>query len=295
MSQCGRSWVAARFWLRRCDRVGARAQVWGRPYVENLGRIEIGDAFWLASRPIQSHLVTGVGGLIRIGNRVTLGHGVAIAAHAEVTLGDEVQAAPLLVVMDTDFHTPGLREGSARPKPIHIGAHVQCGSCVTVLPGTRIGDGAKIAPGSVVSGVIPPRAFVRGVPARVVEPGDGESLGDLPDRIARLVQTVFGLSSPPGASEGPEQIPGWDSLGGLRLILALEEAFGISLNEDAWARVGSVEDIVRLIVRLTATVDHGNDGVIGNVAALFSRAPLQGRAGAAETSAVDFSGGPANG
>ena len=50
---------------------------------------------------------------------------------------------------------------------IEIGDFVWCGSRVTILPDTKIGEGAIIQAGAVVHGEIPPLAIVGGNPAKV--------------------------------------------------------------------------------------------------------------------------------
>lgn len=52
-------------------------------------------------------------------------------------------------------------------KGVEIGDFVWMGSRVTVLPGTRIGEGAIIQAGAVVHGEIPPLAVAGGNPAKV--------------------------------------------------------------------------------------------------------------------------------
>jgi acetyltransferase-like isoleucine patch superfamily enzyme len=51
---------------------------------------------------------------------------------------------------------------------VEIGRDVLIGANATVLPGVRIGDGAVVAAGSVVTRDVPPGATVAGVPARVI-------------------------------------------------------------------------------------------------------------------------------
>lgn len=51
--------------------------------------------------------------------------------------------------------------------PITIGSDVWVGAKVVLAPGTEVGDGAVLGLAAVVSGTIPPRALMRGNPARM--------------------------------------------------------------------------------------------------------------------------------
>ncbi|MBP7086410.1 MAG: transferase [Enterococcus sp.] len=53
--------------------------------------------------------------------------------------------------------------------PISIGKNVWIGANATVLPGVRIGDGAIIAAGAVVSKDVEENTIVGGVPAKVMK------------------------------------------------------------------------------------------------------------------------------
>ena len=59
-------------------------------------------------------------------------------------------------------------------KDIEIGDFVWIGSNVTILPGTKIGEGAIIQGGAVVHGEIPPYAIAGGNPAKVFKYRDIE-------------------------------------------------------------------------------------------------------------------------
>ena len=54
-------------------------------------------------------------------------------------------------------------------QPIIIGNHVWIGMNVTILKGVRIGDGAIVAAGAVVTKDVPENTLVGGVPARVLK------------------------------------------------------------------------------------------------------------------------------
>lgn len=53
--------------------------------------------------------------------------------------------------------------------PVEIGSWVLVGANATILPGIKIGDGAVVAAGAVVTRDVPSGALVAGVPARVVK------------------------------------------------------------------------------------------------------------------------------
>jgi acetyltransferase-like isoleucine patch superfamily enzyme/acyl carrier protein len=243
-------------WLRTCARVGKNPALDGKPTVLAIlgGSIEVGDRFRLSSRPVPSHVISS--GILRIGDDVSIAHGAAIAATVRVSIGHRTRIGPFLVLMDTDFHGDRARVG-ARPTantsvgpesgfaPVAIGADVRIGAHVTILRGTTIGDGATIAARSVVNGEIPAGAFAQGVPARVrVDHGHSQDAD-----AAAVAMRVFGLATPPDLDSGPDEIAQWDSLGALKLLLALEEELGIVLDEDAIAGARTVADLQTAVER----------------------------------------------
>ncbi|MFT3768665.1 MAG: phosphopantetheine-binding protein [Minicystis sp.] len=239
--------------LRGVSRLGARACVHGSPVIDNQGTITIGDDLCLSAVPLPSHLVAGPGGAIVVGDRVSIGPGVGIAASLRITIGSGARIGPGVMIMDTDFHGAE-GEGEAKAAPVIIEEGARIDGHVTILKGAHIGAGAWIAAGSVVSGDIPAGAFAAGVPARVTRPGagsDGDGR-DLHERVTRIVADTFRIAGPVAASDGPAQIPGWDSLGALRLLLAIEEELGVPLSDDALRDVRCVGDLVELVSR-TAT------------------------------------------
>jgi hypothetical protein len=236
-------------WLEACDRVGANATLDAAPTVYNQGRIEIGADFWLASLPAPSHLLSGPSGVLEIGDDVAIAYGAAVAAFERVTIGNGARIGPLVVIMDTDFHIGADRAERHETSPIVIGARTRIGSRVTILRGARIGDGAVVEAGSVVSGEVPAGARVSGVPARVKA---AEVSGADAVEVPVIVMRALGLASPPALEAGPSVLPQWDSLGALKLLLALEDAFSVSLAEDEVARAACVADLAAIVSRALA-------------------------------------------
>ena len=114
-------------------------------YYRNLMRI--GDGCWIG----QQAFLHSAGG-ITIGRRVGIGPGVKI-----LTSQHELPADARVPIMD----------GPLRMAEVVLGDGCDIGVGAIILPGVRIGLGAQIAAGAVVTGDIPDGAVAVGVPARV--------------------------------------------------------------------------------------------------------------------------------
>ena len=88
-------------------------------------------------------------GGIEIGDGSLIGHQVVLA-----TLNHDLDPA---------------RRASMTAAPIKIGRNVWIGSHATVLSGVKIGDGAVVAAGAVVTKDVPPYTVVGGVPAGILK------------------------------------------------------------------------------------------------------------------------------
>jgi galactoside O-acetyltransferase len=88
----------------------------------------------------------------------------------EIRIGDDVLIAPGVTLTTTGHPVhPDLRVDFRRfSEPIAIEDKVWIGSNAVVLPGVRIGYGAVIGAGSVVTHDIPAMTVAVGVPCRVV-------------------------------------------------------------------------------------------------------------------------------
>jgi acetyltransferase-like isoleucine patch superfamily enzyme len=228
------------------SRVGSGTIIAGRPTVINDGTIHIGDKCLLGSRPIKSHFVTMPGAAITLGDRVFISYGAAISAMRAISIGDDTRIGPFCVILDVDYHKVGDRDPLGGVAPVQIGRHVTIGARVTVLRGARIGDGAQVTSGSTVSGIVPSGAVVAGVPARVpgIEPARRTHAV-----VAAIAMRVFRLAKLPGDMDGPAQIPAWTAIGYVRLLLALEEAFGLTLPVDKMRRARSIAEVANVVAR----------------------------------------------
>ena len=91
-------------------------------------------------------------------------------AHERIEVGRDCMIGPYCYVTDGDHGTePGcaVKSQPMSSSPVVIEDEAWLGARVTVLAGTRIGRGAVIGAGSVVTSDIPADAIAVGVPARV--------------------------------------------------------------------------------------------------------------------------------
>ena len=251
------SMATARAYFAACTRVGRSPRTRGKPYIENLGEIVIGDDFNLSSQFVTSHLVTGPHGKITIGNQVNINYGAGICAYQEIRIGDRVRIGPYAMILDTDFHTAGALDEAAAALPVIIGDDVWLANRVTVLRGATIGAGSVITAGSVVSGEIPAGVIAGGNPARVIrriEEGEvtaapvphvplrpiGELDLALLEGVRRVFAEAFHLPSPPPLTAGLREVPGWDSLGHLQLLTALEAHFHVTFGAEIGGSLSTV-------------------------------------------------------
>lgn len=160
--------------------IGARTLLAGRLDLIGPGdigrRLKIGERCWL-NAPVFADLT----GDITIGDGVTLGHQVVLVT-ARHALGESAK-----------------RAGPTTSAPIVIGDGAWIAACVTILPGVKIGPGAIVGAGSVVTRDVPAHTLVVGNPARVVRRLDQAG----PRRRSKL--TAIGPSPHDG-----QQIPSLD-------------------------------------------------------------------------------------
>jgi acetyltransferase-like isoleucine patch superfamily enzyme len=104
---------------------------------------------------------------IEIGAGTVIGHWATLDGRRGVRIGRDVNLSSE-VALWTLQHDPDDREFGVRGGPIVIGDHAWISFRATVLPGVRIGEGAVVAAGAVVSKDVEPYAIVAGIPAKQI-------------------------------------------------------------------------------------------------------------------------------
>jgi maltose O-acetyltransferase len=113
----------------------------------------------------------GPGNSVFLGDRSELG--INCELYGEVHIGNCVMMGPQVVVWTTNHRfdrvdIPMVDQGNGQMRPVVIGDDVWIGTRAIILPGVRIGQGAVVGAGAVVSKDVPSWAVVVGNPAKVV-------------------------------------------------------------------------------------------------------------------------------
>ena len=163
--------------LRKRFSIGKGLRIYKRLRVEGDGEIHIGE----------NCIIDGVMGddsqyvcldthsreaIISIGNNARL-FASRISAKYHIVIGDNFHIEESGIT-DTDFHSIDVERGMPRDESvekcrIEIGDNVFVGARSFITKGTKVGDGAVIWPGSIVTASIQPGSTVCGNPARLMK------------------------------------------------------------------------------------------------------------------------------
>jgi acetyltransferase-like isoleucine patch superfamily enzyme len=125
-------------------------------------------------------------GGIKIGEDTIIGDHAFLDGRAPLSIGNHVDVASSVMIYNSE-HDLEKPDFSARTEPVQIEDYVFIGPRVIILPGVKIGKGAVVAAGAVVTKDVADFMIVGGVPAREI----GERKNKNPNYIlgrARLFQ-----------------------------------------------------------------------------------------------------------
>lgn len=174
-----RNQYAMQILASRCRRVGRNVRLDGDvPQILGPGEVHIGDRVSIGNRQ------TWVVGLkvyddarLVIGHDTTINYQTLISCARSVTVGNHCRLAGEIKIFDNNSHPTdhrarridGGRMTVADVAPVVVEDDVWIGTGAIVMKGVRIGRGAIIAAGAVVTKSVPPFSVAAGNPARVVK------------------------------------------------------------------------------------------------------------------------------
>jgi maltose O-acetyltransferase len=104
---------------------------------------------------------------IKIGEDTIIGNNVFLDGRAPLIIGNHVDIAAEVLVYNSE-HDINSDDFHATEEPVEIGDYVFIGPRAIILPGVKVGKGAVIAAGAVVTCDVPEFTIVGGVPARKI-------------------------------------------------------------------------------------------------------------------------------
>ncbi len=104
---------------------------------------------------------------IEIGEGTIVGDHVFLDGRASLKIGNNVDIASQVLIYNSehDVHSEGF---DPIEEPVEIGDYVFIGARAIILPGVKIGRGAVVAAGAVVTANVKEFEIVGGVPAKVI-------------------------------------------------------------------------------------------------------------------------------
>jgi acyl carrier protein len=225
--------LRSRVFLAGATSVGTGVRIFGRPRVSCEGELVVGPGVVIVSSPAPVQLLVAPGARLVIGAGTVIESGATIRARRGVVIGSEARVGVGCVIDDDG------------PVPAEIAVHDRA----WLEDGVILLAGAQIAARSIV-----PRGTLAG--ATSIQTGtvahDDPSRA-IEDRIRGVIGRVV-----PGASQAERGVDlrlfkGWDSLAALRVLVALEKEFSVTLPYDLFTHKPRLESVTPLLL---ATARH---------------------------------------
>jgi acetyltransferase-like isoleucine patch superfamily enzyme/acyl carrier protein len=240
---------------------GRRFLVYGRLSIRGPGTVIFGDHVVIYGRV--TPWTHGDDAVIRVGTHTSL-DGTRLGCKSSISIGSDCILADARIA-DWDYHSvQANRHDPAAPirvAPVQIEDNVWLAAGTGIMPGTVIGRDSVVSFGAVCAGTYPQGVVLVGNPARVAakipssstEPPLTEASRARPERshsrgssvvIDSVIAGALGISAE-SVDETLEfrAVPEWDSAAHLRLVLALQEALGVVIDDELAVELTSVPAI----------------------------------------------------
>tara|TARA_B100000963_G_scaffold118825_1_gene103511 strand:+ start:363 stop:878 length:516 start_codon:yes stop_codon:yes gene_type:complete len=137
---------------------------------------------WAKSR-LGSYENIDINPTVRFGNypeniffkkNISIGFGTHLYAGRDykIFVGDNTMIGPFVFVTTEGFSHSKKNpheSHSGHAENVYIGSNVRIGAHAILLPGSKIGDGASVGAGSVVTSEVPPNTIFAGNPAKLIK------------------------------------------------------------------------------------------------------------------------------
>ncbi|OGM56594.1 hypothetical protein A2955_02365 [Candidatus Woesebacteria bacterium RIFCSPLOWO2_01_FULL_37_19] len=104
---------------------------------------------------------------IKIGEDTIIGSRAFLDGRASLIIGNHVDVASEVMIYNSE-HDVNDPDFKAKQESVKIEDYVFIGPRVIILPGVRVGKGAVVAAGAVLTKNVPNNAIVGGVPAKII-------------------------------------------------------------------------------------------------------------------------------
>ena len=111
-------------------------------------------------------------GHLSIGNTCVIDRDCVLDSRGSIIIGNNVNISPEVMIL-TAYHDPDDEDFTGAEKPVVIEDYAWLATRSLVLPGVKIGRGAIVAAGSVVTKDVPPGAIGGGNPAHFIRERKG--------------------------------------------------------------------------------------------------------------------------
>ena len=104
---------------------------------------------------------------VKIGEDTIIGSRAFLDGRASLIIGNHVDVASEVMIYNSE-HDVNDPDFKAKQESVKIEDYVFIGPRVIILPGVRVGKGAVVAAGAVLTKNVPNNAIVGGVPAKII-------------------------------------------------------------------------------------------------------------------------------